>query len=85
MIVADRRFERERFFGDIQGLAYLPERHAELFGKLLRRRLAADLAVHLAAGAHDLVDGCDYMHGDADGVRLLGERAADRLPNPQLA
>ena len=37
---------------------------------------------HLAARAHDLVDGLDHVHGDADGARLVGDRAGDRLPDP---
>jgi hypothetical protein len=35
----------------------------ELFGQLLRRRLAADLVQHLARGADDLVDRLDHVHG----------------------
>src|SRR5712692_2055158 len=82
LLVADRGFERERLLRDLEDLAHLFERHAELLGKFLRRRFAADLAEHLPAGAHDLVDGVDHVHGDADGARLIGERAADRLPDP---
>ena len=66
----------------LSDLADLLERHAELLGEFLRRRLAADLVEHLPAGAHDLVDGLDHVHGDADGVGLIGERAGDRLPDP---
>jgi hypothetical protein len=55
---------------------------AELFGQFLRRRLAADLVQHLAAGAHELVDRLDHVHRDADGARLVGDRAGDRLPDP---
>ena len=33
-------------------------------------------------GAHDLVDRLDHVHGDADGARLVGDRAGDRLPDP---
>ena len=81
ILVADRCFERERFFGNLQCLAHLFDRHMELLGELLRRRLAADLAKHLPARAHDLVDDLNHVHGDADGARLIGKRAADRLPN----
>src|ERR1019366_8247084 len=63
LLVADRRFERERLLGDLESLAHLLERHAELFGKLLQRGLAADLVEHLPAGAHDLVDPLDPVHG----------------------
>ena len=34
--IADRSFERERFFGDLQGSAYSFKRHVELFGEFLR-------------------------------------------------
>ena len=54
----------------------------ELFGQLFRRRLAADLVQHLARGAHDLVDRLDHVHRNADGARLVGDRAGDRLPDP---
>ena len=54
----------------------------ELVGQFLRRRLAADLVHHLARGAHDLVDRLDHVDGNADGARLVGDRAGDRLPDP---
>src|SRR5262252_5124563 len=82
LLVADRGFQRQRLLGDLEHLAHLLERHAELLGKLLGRGLAADLVEHLARGAHDLVDGLDHVHGDADGARLVGDRARDRLPDP---
>ena len=31
---------------------------------------------------HQLVDRLDHVHRDADGARLIGNRAGDRLPNP---
>src|SRR6266436_3392001 len=82
LLVADRGFERDRFLGDFQALAYLLDGHVELPGKLLGRRFAADLVEHLPACANDFVDHFDHVHGDADGARLIGERAADRLPDP---
>ena len=54
----------------------------ELFGQFLRRRLAADLVQHLPRCAHQLVDRLDHVHGDADGARLIGDGAGDRLPDP---
>src|SRR5215468_12375428 len=81
-LVANRCFERERFLGDLQRLAYLFERHVELLGKLLRRRLAAYLIEHLPAGAYDLVDDLNHVNGYADGARLILEPTTDRLPNP---
>src|SRR6516162_3283406 len=81
-LFADRCFERERLLGDLQRLAYLFERHVELLGKLLRRRLAAYLVEHLPAGAYDLVDNLNHVNGYTDGARLILERATNRLPNP---
>ena len=75
LLVADRRFEADRLLGDLQHLADLFERHGEFLGQFLGRRLAADLVQHLARGTDQLVDRLDHMHGDADGARLIGDRA----------
>src|SRR5262249_54914077 len=40
LFVADRSLERQRLLGDLENLAHLFERHAELLGQFLRRRLA---------------------------------------------
>ena len=82
LFVADRRLEADRLLGDFQNLADLFERHAELFGEFLGRRLAADFVQHLAAGAHQLVDRLDHVHRNADGARLIGNAAGDRLADP---
>src|SRR5262249_8003199 len=82
LLVADRRFERERLLGGLEHRAHRFERHGELLGELLGGRLAADLVEHLARGAHDLVDGLDHVHRDADGARLVGDRAGDCLADP---
>jgi len=34
------------------------------------------------ARAHNLVGGFDHVHRNADGARLVGGRAGDRLPDP---
>src|SRR5215471_15412399 len=81
-LFADRCFERERFLGDLQRLAYPFKRHMELPGKLLRRRLAANLVKHLLAGTHDLIDDLNHVNGHTDSARLILKRAADRLSNP---
>src|SRR6516162_411039 len=82
LLVADRSFQRQRLFHYLEHLAHLLERHAELLGKLLGRGLAADLVEQFPRRADDLVDHLDHVHGDADGARLVGDRAADRLPDP---
>src|SRR5215469_812134 len=81
-LFADRCLERKRLFGDLQRLAYLFERHMELLGKLLRRRLAAYLVEHLPTRTYDLVDHLNHVNGHTNGARLIRERAADRLSNP---
>ena len=47
-----------------------------------RRRFASQLLHQLARGADQLVDRFDHVHRDADGARLIGDGAGDRLPNP---
>src|SRR5438128_2216749 len=81
LLVADRSFQRQRLLGDLEHLAHFLEGHAEFLGKLLGRGLAADLIEHLARLTHDFVDGLDHVHGDADGARLVGGSARDRLPS----
>src|SRR5215831_12155143 len=82
VLFADRCFEREWFLGDLQRLPYLIERHMELLGQLLRRRLAAYLVEHLLPRTRDLVDDLNHVNGYTDRARLILERAADRLSNP---
>src|SRR5215467_11129233 len=82
LLVADRSFQRQRLLSDLEHLAHLLERHAEFLGKLLGRGLAADLVEYLARLTHDFADGLDHVHGDADGARLVGGSARDRLPDP---
>src|SRR5262249_4982539 len=81
-LFANRCFERERFLGDLQRLPYLFERHMELLGKLLRRRLATYLVEHMPTRTHDLVDHLNHVNGHTNGARLIRERTADGLSNP---
>src|SRR5262245_31417444 len=82
LLVADRGLQTDRLLGDLEHLAHLLERYGELFGQLLRRWFAADLVQHLPRGAHDLVEGLDHVHGDADRAGLVRNRAGDGLPDP---
>src|SRR4051812_12346991 len=82
LLVADWRLERQRLLGDLERLAHVLERHAELLGKLLGRGLSTDLAEQLPARAYDLVDRLDHVHGDADGSCLIRNAAGDRLADP---
>ena len=56
--------------------------HADLLGQLVDGRLALELLLHLALGAHHPVHGLDHVHRDADGAGLVGDRAGDRLADP---
>src|SRR5262245_11397163 len=82
LLIANGGFQRQRLPDDLEHLAHLLERHAELLGKLLGRGLAADLVEQQPARTYDLGDCIHHMHGDADGARLVGDRARDRLPDP---
>ena len=76
------RFERDRLLRDLQHLAHLRHRNIHALGDLFRRRLAAQFLHQLPRGADQLVDGLDHVHRDADGARLVGNRASNGLPNP---
>ena len=51
-------------------------------GDFLRRGFAAEFLDQLLLHAHQLVDDFDHVHRDADGARLVGDGAGDRLANP---
>ena len=51
-------------------------------GDLLGGGLAAVLLHQVARGADHLVDRLDHVDRNADGARLVGDRPADRLPDP---
>src|SRR5690606_6431253 len=82
LFLADRRLERDGLLGDLEDLADLLERELHLLRDLLRGGLAADLLHQVAAGADELVDGLDHVDRDADGPRLVGDRAGDGLTDP---
>src|SRR5262249_25008921 len=71
-----------RLIGSLAIFSTLRTWHGELLGEVLRGRLAADLVQHLPGRAHDLVDRLDHVHGNANGARLVGDRAGDGLPDP---
>src|SRR5260370_286478 len=81
-LFADRGFERDRLLGDLQNLAHLGHGNVHALGDFFAGRLAAELLHELAAGAHELVDGLDHVHRDADGARLVGDRTGDGLTDP---
>ena len=56
--------------------------HAELGGDLRRVGVAAELALEGAAGAADLVELLDHVHGQPHDAGLLRDAAGDRLAHP---
>src|SRR5262245_40451740 len=82
LFLADRRLERDRLLRDLEDLADLRHRDVHPLGDLLGRRLAPQLLDERAGGANQLVDRLDHVHRDADGARLIGDRAGDGLADP---
>jgi hypothetical protein len=82
VVVADRRLHGDRLLGDLQDLADLLLGHLHLLGQRRRIGLLTGLLQDLAADAVHLVDGLDHVHRDADGARLVGDRARDGLADP---
>src|SRR6185503_9291385 len=81
-LFTDGRFKRDGLLRDLEDLADLGDRDVHALGDLFRGRLAPELLYQRARGANQLVDGLDHVHRDADGARLVGNRARDRLPDP---
>src|ERR1039458_5685176 len=79
---ADRGFERDRFLRDLQHLAHFRYWNVHALGDFFAGGLASQLLHQLPRGADQLVDGFDHVHRDADGARLIGDGAGDRLPDP---
>src|SRR5579862_746932 len=81
-LFANRRFERDRLLRDLEHLAHFCHWNIHALGDLFRRRLASQFLHQLTRSPDQLVDGFDHVHRDADGARLVGNRAGDGLPNP---
>src|SRR5687768_14396487 len=81
-LFADRRLERDRLLRDLEDLADLRDRNVHAPRDLFRGRLAPQLLHQRARGANQLVDGLDHVDRDADGARLVRNRAGDRLADP---
>jgi len=63
-MLVERPLQPDRPPGDLQDLQDLFERQRQLFGELLRARLAADLGQHLPRGPHHFVDYLDDVRGN---------------------
>src|SRR3954468_9310272 len=82
LLVADRLLQRDRSLRRALDRVDLLGLDAGDFGDLLRGGLATQLGDELPLGTADLVELLDYVDRDADGPRLVGERASDRLADP---
>ena len=67
---------------DALDLAHPVGRELDLRRDLVDGRLASELLQHLALDAQHLVHRLDHVHRDADGARLVGDRARDGLADP---
>jgi hypothetical protein len=62
-LLADRGLERDRLLRDLQDLAHLADRDVHALRDLVAGRLATQLLDERAAGADQLVDRLDHVHG----------------------
>src|SRR5579863_8797921 len=82
VVVADRRFHRDRLLRDLHDLADLVFRHLHLFGERCRIRLETGFLQNLTRDAVHLVDRFDHVNRNPDRARLVRDRTRDRLANP---
>ena len=82
VLLADRRFERDRLLRDTHHAADLLNRKLHVFGQLFSGRLPAEFLHQRARCADQLVDGLDHVHGNAYGAGLIRDGARDGLPDP---
>ena len=82
LLLADRGLERNRLLRDLEDVAHAVYRHVHFLRDLLRARVMAELLKQLTGNTNDLVDGLDHVYRDADGARLIRDRAGDGLTDP---
>src|SRR6266550_106808 len=82
LFLADRRLQRDGLLRDLHNLAHLVRSDEHPLRDLLRRRLAAELLQKSTRHADELVDRLHHVDRDADGPRLVRDRARDRLSDP---
>ena len=82
LLLADRLLQRHRQLR-MRRMSFTSRAvHSSSCGDLLGRRLAAELLHELALHVHDLVQLLHHVHRDADGARLVGDRARHGLADP---
>ena len=80
--VADWGLQRDRLLGHLENGTHALDGKVDLVGDLVGTWLAAVLLNQLLLHAHQLVDGFDHVHRNANGARLISDRAGDRLTDP---
>src|SRR5882757_6678160 len=80
--VADGLVQRNRLTRVLLDLQHLLRRDVHFLGELFWRGLATQILEQLTLDAPELVDHLDHVHRDADGARLVGHGARDRLADP---
>ena len=76
------RLQRDGLLRHLQHGAHALDRQLDFLGDFFRGGFAAEILDQLLLHAHQLVDRFDHVHRDADGARLVGDRAGDRLADP---
>ena len=82
LFLSDRRLQRDGLARDPLDRLDARRGPMQALGHLLVAGLTTQFLHQLPRLAHHLVDLLDHVHGHADGPRLIGDRAGDRLPDP---
>src|SRR3989339_1415992 len=77
-----RRLERDDVLADLLDVPDFLDIHLHLHGQFLHGRLAAAFLGQAALRMGEFVDRLDHVHRNADGARLIGDGAGDRLADP---
>src|SRR5581483_5838190 len=81
-VVADRHVGGRDGTCGGEHLVHVVERQLRVLRDLLGRRIALERCDELAARAGDLLLALDHVHRNANGARLVGDAALDRLADP---
>jgi len=81
-VVAHRALQGDGVLAGVHHAAHGFRRQLHLGGDLFRRGPAAEVLLQHLGGAVHLADALGHVQRDADGARLLGQGAGDRLADP---
>src|SRR5579863_237248 len=81
-LLANRRFQRNRYAHNLAHFAYGRLRNIHLLGNFRRGGLVSQRLHQLPRSANQLVDHFDHVYRQANGARLVGQGPADGLANP---